>query len=159
MNAGSALLWGFVGTVILTLVMSAARTLHLSRMSMPFLLGTMFTPDRNRARLVGFLMHLVNGWIFAFVYVLAFESWGRAEWWLGAGIGLVHALFVLVAAMPLMPSMHPRMASEERGPEPTRQLQPPGVLARNYGYGTSIAAILAHLAYGAVLGGFYRLLG
>lgn len=159
MNVGSALLWGFVGTVVLTLVMSAGRALHLSRMSIPFLLGTMFTPDRNRARLLGFLAHLANGWIFAFVYVLAFESWGRTEWWLGAGIGLVHALFVLVAAMPLMPSMHPRMASEERGPEPTRQLQPPGVLARNYGWGTSLAAILAHLAYGAVLGGFYQLAG
>lgn len=159
MNLGSVLLWGFVATVVLTTLMSAAHALGFSRMSIPFLLGTMFTPDRARARLVGFAAHFVNGWAFALVYALAFESWGRATLGLGAGIGLVHALFVLVAAMPLMPGMHPRMASEERGPEPTRQLQPPGVFARNYGYRTPVATILAHLAYGAVLGGFYQLAG
>lgn len=159
MNLGSALLWGFVATIVLTMLMAAAQALRLSRMSIPFLLGTMFTPDRARARLIGLLVHLMNGWIFAFVYALAFESWGRATVWLGALIGLVHALFVLVAVMPLMPGMHPRMASEEHGPEPTRQLQPPGVLARNYGYGTPLAALLAHLAYGAVLGAFYHLTG
>jgi hypothetical protein len=157
MNAGSAVLWGFVATIVLTTIMAAAQALGLSRMSIPFLLGTMFTPDRSRARVIGFLAHLMNGWIFGFIYALAFESWGRATVWLGAGIGLVHVLFVLVAAMPILPGMHPRMASEERGPEPTRQLQPPGVLALNYGYGTPVAALIAHLAYGAVLGGFYQL--
>lgn len=159
MNLGSVLLWGFVATIVLTTLMAAAQALHMSRMSIPFLLGTMFTPDRTRARLVGFMAHLMNGWVFALVYALAFESWGRATVWLGAGIGLVHALFVLVAAMPLMPGMHPRMASEEHGPEPTRQLQPPGVLALNYGHGTPLAALVAHLAYGAVLGAFYQLAG
>lgn len=159
MNLGSILLWGFVATIVLTTLMSGAQALGMSRMSVPFLLGSMFTPDRPRARLIGFLAHLMNGWLFALIYALAFESWGSATVWLGAGIGLVHVLFVLVAAMPLMPSVHPRMASEERGPEPTRQLQPPGVFARNYGYRTPAATILAHLAYGAVLGGFYQLAG
>jgi len=159
MNLGSALLWGFVATIVLTTLMAAAHALRMSRMSIPFLLGTMFTPDRTRARLIGFMAHLMNGWVFALLYALAFESWGRATWWLGAGIGLVHVAFVLVAAMPLMPGMHPRMASEEHGPEPTRQLQPPGVLALNYGYRTPAAALVAHLAYGAVLGAFYQLAG
>ncbi len=159
MNLGSALLWGFVATIVLTTLMAAAQALKLSRMSIPFLLGTMFTANRSRARLIGFMGHVMNGWVFALVYALAFESWGRATWWLGAGIGVVHVAFVLVAAMPLMPGMHPRMASEEHGPEPTRQLQPPGVLALNYGYRTPAAALVAHLAYGAVLGGFYQLAG
>lgn len=157
MNAGSVLLWGFVATIVLTLVMSLSQGLGLSRMGIPFMLGTMFTPDRARARVIGFLMHLMNGWLFALVYALAFESWGRATVWLGAGIGLVHAIFVLGAAMPILPGMHPRMASEERGPEPTRQLQPPGFFALNYGRRTPLATILAHLAYGAVLGAFYQL--
>jgi hypothetical protein len=157
MNLGSAILWGFVATIVLTTLMSAAHALRVTRMSIPFLLGTVFTADRGRARLIGFMVHLMNGWAFAFVYALAFESWGRATVSLGAGIGLVHALFVLVVVMPLMPGMHPRMASEEHGPEPTRQLQPPGVLALNYGYRTPIAALVAHVAYGAVLGAFYQL--
>lgn len=159
MNVGSTLLWGFVATIVLTTIMAAAQMFGLSRMSIPFLLGTMFTPNRSRARVVGFLMHLMNGWIFAFIYAFAFESWERATVWLGAAIGVVHVLFVLLAGMPVLPGMHPRMASEERGPEPTRQLQPPGVLALNYGYGTPVAAGIAHLVYGAVLGGFYQLSG
>lgn len=157
MNVASVLLWGFVATIVLTTVMSLSQGLGLSRMGIPFLLGSMVTPDRGRARVIGFMMHFMNGWVFAFVYVLAFESWGRATIWHGAGIGLVHALFVLGAAMPILPGMHPRMATEERGPEPTRQLQPPGFFALNYGRRTPVATVLAHLAYGAVLGAFYQI--
>lgn len=157
MNLGSALLWGFVATIVLTMVMAAAQALRLSRMSIPFLLGTMFTPDRARARLIGLMVHLVNGWIFAFVYALAFESWGRATVWLGAGIGLVHALFVLLTGLPSLPAIHPRMASETTGPSPTRHLEPPGFMALNYGARTPVSVLIAHLAYGAILGAFYRL--
>lgn len=95
MNLLGILLWGFVGTVILTTMMAASQGLGLSRMSVPFLLGTMFTPNRDRAMFVGWLVHMMNGWLFALVYAAAFESWGRATWWLGALTGLVHALFVL----------------------------------------------------------------
>ena len=80
-----------------------------------------------------------------------------AAWWLGAGIGLVHGLFVLAVAMPIIPAMHPRMVSEYFGPMPNRQLQPPGFLALNYGRRTPIVALTAHLVYGAILGGFYQL--
>jgi hypothetical protein len=75
---------------------------------------------------------------------------------LGAGTGLVHALFVLLAAMPVLPAMHPRMANEQQGPTPTRQLEPPGFLALNYGRRTPISLLLAHLLYGAILGAFYH---
>lgn len=156
MNGPSVLLWGFVATIVLTTVMSAAQGLGLSRMSMPLMLGTMMTPNRDRAPLVGFLIHLVNGWLFALVYAFAFESWGRAGWWLGGGIGLVHGLAVLTSVMPLLPGLHPRMASEHRGPEPTRALEPPGFMALNYGRRTPIITLVAHVLYGMVLGGFYR---
>jgi uncharacterized membrane protein YagU involved in acid resistance len=138
------------------MLMAGTQSLGVTRMSLPFMLGTMFTPDRDRARLIGFAVHLANGWWLAIIYAAAFESWGRADWWLGAAIGLVHALFVLSAAMPLLPSFHPRMASEQHGPTATRQLQPPGFLALNYGHRTPISVILAHLIYGGILGGFYQ---
>lgn len=157
MNKRSSMLWGFVGTVVLTSLMSGSQGLGLTRMNLPFMLGTMFTPDRGRAKLVGFLVHILNGWLFAFVYAAAFESWRRATWWLGSAIGLVHSLFVLVAAMPVLPGMHPRMASEQRGPTPTKQLEPPGFLALNYGRRTPLSVILSHLVYGGILGAFYRL--
>ncbi|HEX5164763.1 MAG TPA: hypothetical protein VFV93_05150 [Thermomicrobiales bacterium] len=53
MDWGSALLWGFVGTIFLTGIMASSQGAHLTRMSLPFMLGTIFTRDRDRARLVG----------------------------------------------------------------------------------------------------------
>jgi hypothetical protein len=119
----------------------------------------MFTGDRDRAGVLGFAGHVLFGWLFALLYALAFESWGRATWWLGATIGLVHGLAVLVALMPVLPGLHPRMASEQRGPEPTRALEPPGFLALNYGRRTPLVALVAHVVYGGVIGAFYRLAG
>lgn len=157
MNLGSILLWGFCATAVLTTCLAASQGLGLSRISMPLILGAALTPDRRRANLYGFALHMTNGWLFAVVYALVFESWHRATWWLGATLGLVQALFILVVAMPLLPYVHRRMASEDYGPNPTSQLEPPGFLALNYGRLTPIATILAHLLYGAILGAFYTL--
>jgi hypothetical protein len=158
-NLPSVLLWGFVATIVLSTVMSGAQALGFSRMSIPFMIGTMLTPNRDRAPLLGFLVHVVNGWIFALVYAAAFESWGEATWWRGAITGLVHAGGVLTLGMPVLPGIHPRMASESRGPEPTRALEPPGFLALNYGRATPLTTLAAHVVYGIILGAFYRLAG
>ena len=151
------MLWGFCATVVLTTCLAASQGLGLSRISIPLILGAALTADRRRANLYGFLLHLVNGWLFAMFYALVFESWHRATWWLGAILGLAQALFILAVVMPLLPTIHRRMASEDDGPNPTSQLEPPGFLALNYGRHTPIATILAHLLYGAILGGFYTL--
>jgi hypothetical protein len=156
MNAGHAILWGFAGTVILTSIMSGARGFGLTRMDLPFMLGAMFTPNRDKAKWVGFFVHLLNGWVFSFIYVAAFLASGLLQWWFGAAIGFVHAMFVLLVGMRLLPGIHPRMADELRGPDPTRQLEPPGYMGLNYGRGTPITTILAHIVYGSVLGMFYR---
>jgi hypothetical protein len=155
-NWGSVLLWGFVGTIVLTGIMSTSQGARLTRMSLPYMLGSMTTPSRDRAKLIGIGIHLVVGWLFALIYAAAFESWERATWWAGSAIGLVHALFVLTAGMALLPSLHPRMASEEQGPTPTRQLEPPGILALYYGRQTPIVVLAAHLVYGGILGLMYR---
>jgi hypothetical protein len=62
-----------------------------------------------------------------------------------------------MAVMPILPGLHPRMASEHRGPEPTARLEPPGFMALNYGSSTPLLTLVAHVFYGAVLGAFYRL--
>ena len=38
-------------------------------------------------------------------------------------------------------------------------LEPPGFLLRNYGRGTPTATLLAHVAYGAIVGGFASMAG
>lgn len=145
-------LWGFVATMVLTGLMAGSQLFGITRMDITFMIGTIFTPHRDSARMLGFLIHLVNGFIFAFVYYAIFNSLGHASWWLGSLMGLAHALVVLVVIMPLMPGMHPRMASDFEGPEPTPVLEPPGVLALNYGYRTPLVAVVAHVLYGLILG-------
>jgi hypothetical protein len=76
--------------------------------------------------------------------------------WFGALIGLVHGTFVIVVVLPVLPGMHPRMASEIRGPTVVEQLEPPGFLGKNYGYPTPISVVIAHVVFGAILGGFYE---
>jgi hypothetical protein len=156
-NVGSWLLWGLVATILLTAILAGCQGARLTRMSLPILLGTMLTPNRERATRLGTVFHLVNGLIFAALYLAAFHAWGVATWWAGAAIGLVHAATVLTAGMQLLPSIHPRMASEHQGPTVVRQLEPPGFLALHYGRNTPLSVLVAHLAFGAVLGGFYRL--
>jgi uncharacterized membrane protein YagU involved in acid resistance len=157
MNWGSWLLWGFVSTVVLTAIIAGSKGLNMTRMDITYLLGTIFTPNRDRAKLIGILVHFINGWLFSLIYVAAFHAWGMATWWLGALTGFVHASFVLVVAMSLLPAMHPRMANEQYGPTVVRQLEPPGFLALHYGIRTPIAVVVAHLVFGAILGAFYTL--
>jgi hypothetical protein len=157
MNWPSWLLWGFVATLALSTLLSASQGLGLTRINMPYVLGTILTPNRNKAKVYGFLLHALNGWLFSLLYVLAFESWRRATWWLGAAMGVAHALFVLVAGMSLLEALHPRMASERHGPTANRQLEPPGFMALNYGARTPLAVVLSHAVFGAILGAFYKL--
>ncbi|MFP3947194.1 MAG: hypothetical protein ACOC8K_00800 [Gemmatimonadota bacterium] len=156
-NFGSAILGGLLATLVLTTVTAAGRSLGFSRMGMSFILGTIFTPDRKKAEIIGFLFHLVNGWAFAFLYAVIFERWSRTGVLLGSGLGLAHGVIVLVALLPLVPQIHPRMATEEHGPDPTRALEPPGFLGLNYGRRTPILTLVAHILYGAIIGGFYQL--
>lgn len=156
MNAGNLILWGFAATLILTTTLAGSKYFGLTRMDLPFMLGTMFTSNRNHVPWIGFLVHLIIGWIFAFIYGAAFESSGIQSWWFGLSIGAVHAAFVLTAGLQIVNSIHPRMAMPYQGPTPTRQLQPPGFLALHYGKGTPIVTFIAHLIYGGVLGLFYR---
>lgn len=155
MSWESWLVWGFAGTVVLTTLLAGSQGLGRTRMNLPYMSGTMFTPDRDRAKIYGIALHLVNGWIFSLIYVAAFHAADLFTWWFGATIGLVHGIFVLVVGMPALPGMHPRMASETHGPTVVRQLEPPGFLARNYGGRTAISAPVAHVVFGLILGASY----
>ena len=81
MSVPGWLLWGFVATVALTTLMAAGQAVRFTRMSIPFILGAMITPDRDRAMLVGFVLHLLIGWVISLIYLAAFHSWDAATWW------------------------------------------------------------------------------
>ncbi|MGH6944490.1 MAG: hypothetical protein ACREH6_09755, partial [Geminicoccaceae bacterium] len=90
----------------------------------------------------------------AYGYLWVFFSLGMASWWLGAALGLLHGLFLLVVLLPVLPHLHPRMATEYDGPGEQRQLEPPGFMALNYGRRTPLTTLLGHIVYGLILGAF-----
>lgn len=149
----SLLLWGFAATMIMTIIMYGSQAAGLSRLSLPFLLGTCLTADRDWAHVLGFLGYMFGGWGFALIYAVLFAAVGTS-WWIGALTGAVHGLFLLVVMLPTFPHFHPRMASEYEGPSDIRRLEPPGFLGLNYGYGTPLTTLIAQAAYGIVLGTF-----
>jgi hypothetical protein len=155
-DLAGALGWGVLATALLTLVMTASQGLGLSRISLPYILGTMFSPRRGRAMAIGSALHAMIGLVIAVGYAFVFEGWGQAGVVRGAVLGLLHGAFVLVVGMELVPAWHPRMASRHHGPTPTRQLEPPGFLALDYGWATPLVTLVAHLLYGALLGAFYH---
>ena len=144
--------FGLLATTVLTAVMIAAQLAGLTRLDLPLVLGTMVTPDPDHARVAGFLIHLGVGQVFAVGYVAVFALLHRATWWLGGLLGLLHVAVALMVLLPLLPGVHPRMASHRAGPSSTAALEPPGLLGLNYGIQTPTVAILAHVVYGVVLG-------
>ncbi|GGP97256.1 hypothetical protein [Streptomyces roseolilacinus] len=155
MNAWGTAAGALVGTLALTTVLRAAGELRLTRMDLPFLLGTAVTVDRTRAKALGYLIHFLDGQVFAFVYFAVFVAIDRAGWWLGALFGLAHGLFAGTALVNiLLPLVHPRMGSPLTSAPQTALLEPPGFLMRNYGPGTPVVTVLAHVGYGAIVGGF-----
>jgi hypothetical protein len=154
MDWGGWGVFGCVATAGLTAVMISAQLTGRTRLDLPLMLGTITTEDPDRARVAGFVIHLAIGQGFALFYAAGFAALDRSDWWLGVVFGLAHATVALTVLVPLLPGVHPRMASERAGPDSTAVLEPPGLLALNYGPGTPLTAIGAHAVYGAVLGLF-----
>jgi len=144
--------FGLVSTAALTAVMTSAQLAGLTRLDLPLVLGTLVTEDPDRARIAGFVIHLGVGQLFALGYTTLFSLLGQATWWLGGLLGLLHAAVALLVLLPLLPGLHPRMASHRAGPSSRAVLEPPGLLALNYGIQTPTVAVVAHLVYGTVLG-------
>jgi uncharacterized membrane protein YagU involved in acid resistance len=147
-------IFGFAATVALTGIIVGAQLAGLTRLDIPLMLGTFVVHDPDRARFFGFLIHLGMGQFFAIFYVAAFSDLGWATWWLGALFGGFHGVAALTLLVPLLPGIHPRMASERGSPELDAALEPPGLFALNYGTQTAWVTLVAHVVYGAILGLF-----
>ncbi|MGH2981211.1 MAG: hypothetical protein ACRDKV_04100 [Solirubrobacterales bacterium] len=148
-----ALAGGFIGTLVLTTGLRAATELRLTRIDLPFLLGTAFTADRTRARALGFGLHFFFGLVFASVYYLVFAALDEASWWLGSLLGVVHALFGGTALVSvLLPLLHPRMGTPFSATNSAPLLEPPGFMLLNYGTSTPLAMLVTHVVYGAIVG-------
>lgn len=155
-NLEQLLVWGLIATAVMTTILHGSQGLGLSRLSLSFLVGTFFTGRRSHANVLGFVVYALGGWAFAIVYAAFFLSIGRGNWWIGLLFGVAHGVVLLVALLPIIPYIHPRMANEYDGPTRTQRLEPPGFIGLNYGYRTPLSVMVAQAAYGTVLGFCYQ---
>ena len=160
MTLWGALAGGAVGTILLTSGLRLSQELGLTRMDIPLLLGTVVTDRRGPASVIGYLVHFLNGLVFALAYYAVFRSVGHAGWLFGAALGLVHASLAGGALLTvLLPAVHPRMGSPWSDAEETPILEAPGFLLMNYGRRTLVWTLVGHVIYGAIVGGFAARLG
>jgi len=154
----SALAGGFIGTLVLITIIRAASEFGWTRMDLAFLLGSTVTVNRRKAKAIGYTFQFLLGLVFALLYGEFFEIIGRASWWLGALGGALHAVFVAtVLVNVLLPVVHPRMGTPETAANEIALIEPPGFLMLNYGRNTFLITLLAHVAYGAIVGWAIRI--
>jgi hypothetical protein len=150
---GSALVAGVLGTLVLSTIVQAASQLAMTRMDLALLLGTAVTDNRAKARAIGYCFHFVLGILFAFAYAGFFTVVGHSSWWMGALLGIIHAIFTATVLVNVMlPLVHPRMATPDTAANDIALIEPPGFLMLNYGRSTFVVTLAAHVAYGAVVG-------
>jgi hypothetical protein len=149
-------IFGLIATTALTAVLITAQLAGWTRLDLPMLLGTIFTEDPDRARVVGFVVHLAVGQGFALGYATVFLLLEHQAWWLGATLGALHGLVALCVLVPLLPGVHPRMASSRAGPASTATLEPPGLFALHYGPQTPAVTLGAHILFGVALAALLR---
>jgi len=154
----STLVAGLLGTIVLTTLLRGASELGFTRMDLAFVLGTTVAENRRRAKALGYAFHFVLGLVFAFAYSAVFEVVGHSSWQLGAALGALHALFVsTVLVNALLPAIHPRMGTSDTAANEIALIEPPGFLMLNYGRSTFALTLVAHVAYGAIVGAIVKI--
>ena len=154
----SAVIGGLLGTVVLTAIVRAASELGWTRIDLALLLGTTLSDNRRKARALGYTMHFLVGPLYALGYAAVFASVGYSSWILGALIGALHAVFTgTVLVNVLLPLVHPRIATSDTAANEISLIEPPGFLLLNYGRDTFLITIVAHVAFGAVVGWAVRI--
>lgn len=160
MSITAAIAGAFIGTLVLSTGLRGASEVGLTRMDLPFLLGTAFAGTRTRAKIVGYALHFLAGLLFALIYYAIFLAIGHAGWAIGALLGLAHAMFSgTVLVNVLLPAVHPRMGTPFSAADSAPLIEPPGFMLHNYGRATPVVTILGHVIYGAIVGGFVHLAG
>lgn len=151
------LVWGTVATLAATVILELGQGVGWTRLSLPFLLGTAVSPRRHTAYAGGFALSFASGLAVAAVYGLVFATLGTASLRAGLVLGVLHGLVILAVMLPLLPHVHPRVASDDAGPTPRRRLEPPGFLGLNYGRPTPAVVLASTILFGGVLGAFVDL--
>lgn len=148
----ASLVAGGVATVVMTALMQMGRSMGMTSMEMPLMLGSMFRRDAAGARQLGWMLHAMNGFVFGLIYAAAWAALDPAEadaWWVGLIFGAVHGTIVLFV-MPIMSAMHPRVHSGGAVRSEEVSMPPFGFGGAGFGRGTPLGIMMGHLVFGLV---------
>lgn len=151
MNVIDILAWGFAASLIMSTFLEASRLLGWSRISLPYLFGTVFTLHRGHATTIGYTIYFIGGWVFACIYAALVQSVSGGVF-TGAVIGLLHGVALLSVFLPFLSLAHPNLASDYDGAHALPMLEPLGPFATHYGVATPVVTLVGQTVYGAVLG-------
>ena len=152
MSLAGSIAGGFVGTFVLASVLQAATALRLTRIDLPFLIGSAVSGDHGLARAAGYTLQAAIGVGFALVYHALFAALGTSAVWVGAAFGLLHGAVTATLVVPvLLPPVHPRLATTSTAADQAPQLARPGFAMLTYGTATPALTCLAHVLYGTIV--------
>jgi hypothetical protein len=134
-----------LGALLVSMLTAAGRALGVE-VGFEAMLGSMVTGMLGPASwLIGFAMHLLAGGVFGVVYATVLCRAGTVvDAGAGAAVGISHSL---VAGLALLgaPAVHPAM------PQP---IPAPGAFMAAVGWPEVAMFVVAHLAYGVMVGTF-----
>lgn len=163
----AALVAGFAGTAVMSVMMKMSASMGMTDMPpMELVTGAMLTGDETRAKQVGTFIHwiMLGTVVFGLGYAAVFTAVDDAGVVTGLLVGALHGIVVGLVFMPMMPTMHPRMAADAPidgtvgTVDGAVQLSAPGVFGARWGSMTPVGLVLGHVVYGIVAALVYRAL-
>ena len=149
MNILSAVISGVVASLVFSMILWMAPKMGMPKMDIVSLLGSMFSTKVNLV--LGWMMHLMMGVIFALIYAFLWSRGvGAATWLGGLAFGAVQWLIVGMI-MGMIPLMHIGIKSGA--------VKAPGLwMTNNGGLMAFMGGLVGHMIFGAVLAVSYGLL-
>lgn len=147
MNILGAIIAGLVGTLAISMVMALAPKMGMPKMDIVDMLSTMFGKPN---RVLGWMMHLMMGIVFALIYSFLWTAgFGNATWLNGLLFGAGHWLIVGVM-MAVIPMMHVGIKNGD--------VDPPGLWMTNQGGMMAfVGGLMGHMVFGLVVALLYTL--
>lgn len=148
MNVFGAVVAGLVGTAIFSMVLMMAPRMGMPKMDIVAMLSTMFGKENP---VLGWMLHLMMGVIFALIYAFLWSRGILAPTWQGGLVfGAAHWL-VVGMVMGMIPMMHVGIRSGA--------VKAPGLWMTNDGGAMAfIGGLVGHMIFGLVVALVYSVI-
>jgi hypothetical protein len=143
MNLIAGIVAGLVATLVMSMVLFLAPKMGMPKMDIVGLLSTMFS--KKGIPVLGWMMHLMMGVIFALIYAFLWSNGiGASTWLYGLVFGAAHWLIVGVI-MAMIPMLHVGIRSGS--------VKAPGMYMIGNGGGMKafIGGLMGHMIFGLVV--------